>query len=418
MPKTLLECIHDNSVLLGLDLANIGKKVSWIGHKVFFTHNPKDGWNVVKLNIFQLFLRKVFGCYKESHFNEVFKQWHHFKKENIQEFQDIRNAENSQNLASHLQRLSSRLTAIWSKQHLVAYGSSKLTQAQVFCFAEIHGDIKFREATAKIIKDNYREGDIILVEGLESGKIDLEMNSQFSKYYKNGNYLIQGWEPAGYEAWAKQIFRATEDQYSKAVKLLEEIQNKTPKGKDYTSKDLEGLKEVMDRFYEEYRSIAKHFLLEDNEIEEALRRVKFFYNKLEKHDKVFDQIMDGDHFWGLVALEMYELEKRREKVRYHHLSKADGINVVESLQKRNASLIAEIKKYQKLGKKVFVVGGIFHFLNHSFKVESLAEIKAFLNKHPHIIITRDRYVQKNNIDHFNPDLVKQGLKMLSVSYPQ
>lgn len=60
------DCMQKNGSL-------IGQKDH--GQKIFLTYSSKKGWDIKKLNTFQLALRKVFGLYKSTHSKTIYKAW-------------------------------------------------------------------------------------------------------------------------------------------------------------------------------------------------------------------------------------------------------------------------------------------------------------------------------------------------------
>jgi hypothetical protein len=66
----LSDCLVKNSSILGPHCTNLGKNTGsfFLGHrKILLSYTDKNGWEVLKLNIFQIFLRNVLGAYKSTH---------------------------------------------------------------------------------------------------------------------------------------------------------------------------------------------------------------------------------------------------------------------------------------------------------------------------------------------------------------
>jgi hypothetical protein len=181
----LLQCLQNNQALVGHDCRHLGKfiRTGWLGyHKIFLGYDKKEGWGLVKLNLFQLFLRQVCGFYKHTtRLSHVTKKWHTC-------------------IVTHhpqVDACQARIQTQWNKKYCIALGNAGLGSAQVICFAENHLDKAFKAGAAHVIDTHYKEGDLILVEGTRVGEIK-EAKRLISQRFK-GNYSVQGWEPPNLE---------------------------------------------------------------------------------------------------------------------------------------------------------------------------------------------------------------------------
>lgn len=145
----LTECLVKHNSLIGPVCNGLGKsRGSFFGRtKVMLSFSDKKGWNILKLNLCQLFLRKVFGAYSSTHLNRVTKKI------------------NEIDLAPNEAACQARIQTLWTKKKVIGKGNTNLSDAKVICFAETHDDLSFRATIAQTVNAMYRPGDIVLVEG-------------------------------------------------------------------------------------------------------------------------------------------------------------------------------------------------------------------------------------------------------------
>src|SRR5262245_59794776 len=111
MSDTLISFLHANQATLGVNYNHVSKTIgSGFGRqKILLVHDAKTGWGLVKLNLLQLFLRNIFGAYKNTHLNHVFKQL-------------------SQEKARQQVAFYPRMARIWAKKFLNIKGNAPLEQ--------------------------------------------------------------------------------------------------------------------------------------------------------------------------------------------------------------------------------------------------------------------------------------------------
>ena len=128
----------------------------------YLSHNAKKGWDIVKLNIFQRLMRKVFGAYKDTHLTYIAKQWNDVT---------IKNQVKQRELSKFVQ-INTQIHNIWSKAHpdksfpqaMLLLGNAKPEEAELFCFPQIEGDQTGPHVIGNFIKKYYRPGDEILID--------------------------------------------------------------------------------------------------------------------------------------------------------------------------------------------------------------------------------------------------------------
>src|SRR5262249_31185114 len=136
----LTNILNKYSNILGNDYQNLGKTVGsgLRRRKILLSYNYKKGFDVIKLNILQLFLRKIFGFYSNTHLENVINKWVCIRRKDQwnnplfdHRIQDIwKKTYTHKGLPSYSMILENKL----------ALGSTPLEEMQVFCFAENHCD--------------------------------------------------------------------------------------------------------------------------------------------------------------------------------------------------------------------------------------------------------------------------------------
>ncbi|MBA3815753.1 MAG: hypothetical protein H0X29_04385 [Parachlamydiaceae bacterium] len=115
-------------------------------------------------------------------------------------------------------QLSEKITTFWAKKHpipvlkqlseITYFGNASRSDADIIGICQLHSDPNEAEFTAKILNANYREGDVILVEGIDSNRNPLPDTSQHTLHFPK-NATIFGWEPIGFEELSAFVFEST-----------------------------------------------------------------------------------------------------------------------------------------------------------------------------------------------------------------
>lgn len=364
---SLSDCLAKNQATLGSNFSNLGRTISsWRGHKILLSYTKKNGWGIRKLNIVQFFLRKVFGAYRSTHLSLV------CKKINQLEISD-----NIKNCHRHIQ-------LAWMKKHLIGLGNANLADARVICFAEKHGNSSFRAGVAYLINSHYRDGDIILGEGLEVGK-----TRETRKHQQVGNVrpglIVHGWEPKNF-----QEMQNNWSPFKKADQMHGEIKKQFDlfeylKEKDiYTSKETEDLKLKIDRLINKIEELNKYYKSKSPRVLRVREALEGIFEKFK--NKTLDK--DGKHgvmLYYCIILMLEDLEKEQEKALYRKITFAEARKIIENCSERNSSLSREIHQQRKQGRRIFVPGGATHFLE-GFGDDSCKKVKNTLKQDKFITI--------------------------------
>ncbi|MBA2728675.1 MAG: hypothetical protein H0U49_10945, partial [Parachlamydiaceae bacterium] len=241
MKTSLSLCLTENRDILGTKYENLGKRVGGflIGHKVMLSYDKKTGYKIEKLNIFQLFFRKL-GFYKSTHLNFIDKKICRLDKKD-----------------SLTDKCHARINALWAKKNIIALGNSTPSEAKVIGFAERHGDHSFRANTARQINALYKKGDIVLVEGSEAGKIIT------GKHQMTGNLnpgcTIRGWEPDNFKTLTGDFFKKGDENSEEIKACLNEFKNTCENKGKLSSAEATEIKGKIEKLKEKIKEWNKYY---------------------------------------------------------------------------------------------------------------------------------------------------------------
>lgn len=202
--------LSSHQTVLGPNLQNLGKycRAGFCWRKSYLAHDQRKGWHLVQLNPLQVLLRKIFGSCKTTHLAHIAREWNRHQLK----YKDI------------CPHLTDKLKALWSKTYpkhefpplVKFFGNSSPLEAQVTCIARLHTDPCDSEICGKVLED-YREGDVILIEGVD---VDVEINAVNNPQTKclGKPAKARGWEHVGYTAAHNKIFGPTLELDSAFVK--------------------------------------------------------------------------------------------------------------------------------------------------------------------------------------------------------
>jgi hypothetical protein len=281
---TIQDCLSQNAELLGKDYSQLGTSVKsgWFHHSVFLSFDPKKGWNVVKLNWLQLFLRKFFGFYKSTHLSAVAKALKHSPQRNA--------------------GLEERINALLfnPKKHFSSWGNSDGSEADLFLFPELHMHKEYRKTVKRYINTHYRKGDVVLVEGIPAGTA---ARNQQVKYLKEGVQVF-GWEPKNFE---KLMDASGITRHKKMLQKIEEFCTVTM-DKKY---DFEAMGERLDTIAAEFQKLAAYFDPQRQHIVEMVR---------DAYKMCKDQPDPGESFRYVMLQLAEKLAKKQEAAAYRSSS--------------------------------------------------------------------------------------------------
>lgn len=351
---SIINASHSDSLVPGKWIAS-----TFLSQKVLFSCDKKNGLSVVKLNFIQMILRNIFGCYKNTHLDTVFK---YICNENFQQIMITT-------------PLYLKIAKLWENKFLKWIGNSSINQANVICFGEEHGDTAYRTIVNQFINKNYKEGDIILVEGVPAG-----VQPKFHPfiYGVNNNFLIMGWEPANFrQEYLKKIeFHHTK--WQEISKIIEQCEIDFPDECNYDQENINFLKIKCEEIQNKIFELNKYYQSDSPKINKLLPvLLQYLFETKIKNPK---QIIIA-----IVTDILSEFDKLKEKILYKYMSPEANEYADKNNSLREISLIQEIQKFRQLEKKVFVIGGMSHF-NSISRIRS--KVKDELAKHQFVLLER------------------------------
>lgn len=369
--------------ILGKDCKNLGKRKGFLHfHKVMLSYDAQAGWNVKELNIFQLIFRKIFGAYKSTHLKNI-----------------IQNYKNQTHRNSTLEH---RLQSIWAKalplsskhpdNQPVILGNSRPSAAQLFGCPEDHTNKSWRLEMGKFINQHYRSGNIILIEGLPVGKVG-KAGSYSITHGVNPDYPVQGWESA------KSL-----DEFEKKLPKRAEWRKKSDELIAWTKEDIKypSSQDQFDLVIERYRALANFFYSNNSKVNSSIELIRSNFTKLNNA-----QNRDVAFHYLIITL-LKNLENNADQAQFAFLTPAENQIVIDSIKERNISLCQEIEKHLAAGKRVFVIGGAAHFLQHRFNHPGdTTQLKNILTKYPHLLFVEPTHFDQAGLAKLNPEFDEQ-----------
>lgn len=344
------------------------------GRKILLAYNSQNGWGIKKLNIFQLFLRDVFGLYKSTHSKTIYRAW----KREIGQTQAIDNTI-ARICQKHL--LKNRLVEQYLgpvnvniQKHSVTVGNSDVSGADVICFAENHTDQEFYEKIIKMINRHAHKGDIVLYEGDEVPDLAPTL-------LKKG-IGVKNWESnAKAFLYSLPSFIENEKKFKAILKIYEEL---FPKD-SYTQLDGKAFKNKLDVFRQEIVKLGKSLNVPSEMIQKSMKVLEVLSNLISqgKNNNDISKLLSIIAIRALAPLENYLLMPES------YCTDEERKIIYESIYSRNREMIAIIEQCRKERKRVFVIGGAAHFLRmpETQSRDYTKEIGEALQKHRYAIIT-------------------------------
>lgn len=378
----LISILHQNRDFLGENYERIGKKIGsgFFGRKVFLSYDKKMGWNIIRLNPLQLLCRNIFGLYRNTHLKHVFKC---LAKEK---------------LPSEIVALPfySRMAKIWAEKCLKWVGNTSVNKAQVFCFGEKHGDQAYRAAIQQFINENYREGDIVLIEGVKAGEVIKPSDCQLTRELKE-NCLVMGWEPQNFKEINQKAFELHEAKYQELVALMKPFETTFPEECRFNQTEIPLLKKSLEEIGDKVLELNQYYRSKDP----GVMQVKVFFSNLLQ--QVTQQKFKEPRACVVYAIGqvLAKLERVQEKALYRNLTPEAQKHFLRNAALRDPSLIHEISKNRKEGRRVFVIGGLAHFIQ-TLHYTSENQVKKELAKHQFVVVGRKTIM--NKLSRLNRDI--------------
>ncbi len=377
----LSKCLESNKLILGQKCENLGKATGscFFPRKVFLSYSEKEGWQVVILNIIQLFLRKVFGAYQSTHLNPIAE-----RVSKIESSDGVRDCK-------------SRIQTVWAQKNLVRLGNAPLSSAQIIGFPEEHFDRLYQTSVAPLINALYKEGDVILVEGREAGKAGERSAHKATEDLKE-DCVIMGWEPQNFKE-LHGAFRKSEAKYQELLACGDYLKTHFSVEGSLTTSQITDLRLKVNELVGKIEKLNEYYQSTDPCVLEAKSFLCDLFEKLTNGTLFADNPMGVFSTWTFKILS--RLEKEAPLAMHTNMTPEERKEVFKTVPIRNASLVAEIDKYLNMGKRVFVIAGAAHLLRYP-SIYGVEEVRDILQKNQFALVAKKDLFA--GISKFNSDL--------------
>lgn len=228
------------------------------------------------------------------------------------------------------------------------------SEPDIFCLTEIHRVKEDAVATSKFIADNYREGDLILVEGGNEELTKEEREITLEKYPRfRENMIIKSWDSL--EEFRSPEYKGTQNKMEEMCDLLLNMHE-------------------MDCTSDQFTPTLRKFALLSGRTLSA-----------EESYLINNDISSDDH---------KKVKKLIGDCAMHIYDKFTQVIARESFINRNKAMARSITKNFKKGSKIFIIAGRAHFLGvNGVGVaapdiqKGLAAVRYVLDKHNFVIVT-------------------------------
>ncbi|HEV8051981.1 MAG TPA: hypothetical protein VGP47_05755, partial [Parachlamydiaceae bacterium] len=319
--------------------------------------------------------------------------------------------------------LSDKLADLWLRNHsqqillplseTFFVGNSNIENAEVIGIGQLFSDPNNSKFCGKILSQHYREGDIILIEGIDAGKrVHRGQNPQTDFLTKPAE--MYGWEPVGYEALNAQVFETAitiENQFKAcsilALKLINnhhflfdplEFERLFPRDNSLSSnpnrdsQDLEISQIEKDKIWQELFTDVMERLLKtmykienyasDSHTPDSVNNFTTHpentqVGEFKKNYQIFQQSQKRPEDCTILAKSLQSIFTSCldafQKSKYRNKWTAIQNNFFrDTWDVRQNSLLNEIENYRGLGKRVLVCAGAAHFFPNKGKIDSAA----------------------------------------------
>lgn len=261
-------------------------------------------------------------------------------------------------------------------------GNSSLEEAQIVCFTDNHIDENFRMCIGKTIDKYYQEGDVILVEGIESGKtVALDESSQAKWVTKTST--VQGWDR---KDLTESVFIDHKAQKQALEEAIERFTTSMSAINEYNSLTKNNFEQALLSITNSYKNYSKYISFGNTDLEMKFNKKLL---PLEECAKQFREVKlqnKGVLLYAVLDI-CSELKEETKYAIYEHTDEATNILMEKTFPERNDSLCNAIQKQIKPNQRVFVIAGALHFLSQGSqgKYES-KQVKEKLNENKFVIV--------------------------------
>jgi hypothetical protein len=393
--STLHKVLSNNKTLLGDQYQNLGKSTGSFLYKkrIFLAYNEKKNeFDVVTLNVIQIFLRNVFGFYKSTRLAVVANAWDGYKIDN-------------EKLPKELDALDQKLHSAWKRKYpkaafptyAIFLATDSSQNPRIIAGADIHTDDILHKVFGRTINQHYKPGDLVIVEGVRAGIVTTKR--QGATQHIKESVLLQGWEPEGFEkstVFDKTIKEVVNPMEQTWVKLRAAV----PKDDNFSDQDLIPLEQAIKEFSEAMGQAYAHNYSNAQERENQLSADREFLRKsyAKLKDKSFPQgekATRGQMWLAIIAQGiLLKVSDKTEKAKYDHVTKKGWKDAVKRGGIRNASLADQIENALKSGRRVMLTAGALHLINGGPK-ENMDRILALFQKYSTVLVTNRKFFQQH-----------------------
>jgi hypothetical protein len=358
-------------------------------------------WSIRTLNIVQVVLRNFFGGYKDTHLKTITTAWNHYQSTH----------------GNVCPSLSKKIDELWAKKHKTSlleessqvfmFGNSLPIDAAIIGICQLHSDPDEAKFTSKIIQENYREGDIVLVEGIDADRSvcpnEVPQTWNFPK-----NAEIHGWEPVGFQALSDFVFEPVisvlkefESQAAIFTKLFGNINFEKVQPK--FSFNQYSAKQKASRWNDCFKSAAEGFVKAVEKIEARFSGTPDAIHKLNQSiAKLLQMFLDEYKVFMLsskntdeakkmfsVFSELYEQCSRHITQNKYKTGWTQAQNnfFINTWNTRQTSLANEVNRNIELKKRIFVCAGAALFFPKRGS-ETSASLSA-IQKHKYCLVIQN-----------------------------
>jgi hypothetical protein len=221
----------------------------------------------------------------------------------------------------------------------------------------LHSDPDEAKFTAKIIRENYQKGDIILVEGIDADKI-VRANEVPQTVHFPKNAKILGWEPVGFQELSNFVFEPTisiikefESQAAIFIDLMNRIH--------FEKKQLDSLKCATECFIKTVGKIDARFSEVDsnNPASAITPRLNLFLDEYKSFALSPKKDGEGKKLLSIFS-DVYDACKACiTQNKYKRWTQTQNNFFLNTWSKRQESLSHEIHKNLELQKRVIICAG-------------------------------------------------------------
>lgn len=385
--SSLTVALNQNREIIGDDYDNLGKTVGWLGTKAYLSYERLQGWKIVQLNVIQQLFRFLFGVYSSTHLEIVARKLHRLQ---------IAGKEPVAPTVSHI------ISNLWQRAYptkplphsSVAFGNvNTLNDAQVICFADVHGKTAVRKNMANYINRYYRPGDIILIEGLEVGATGTVESFGMTQDIQAG-IIAEGWEPKGFEEFLSPIFQQHKKKRDDLLRYVQNLIDAVPNEFPDLEQDLITFINTIRGYDDTLKELTEYFIKSKDEQTEFIEK----FHKIINVETLSETISTTPEKTAILKYIIYKimsrLERLSEKALYHNLPEESNQHAFNGFDERNHSLCEQIRKYVSEGRRVFVIAGMAHLME--FHNHPIAEVGNTLDQYPHAIIALHDFIEHNN----------------------